>query len=303
MEKNLIMNTNPPKRKKPRLRSKAFHIVNITLLSLFAVVCIYPFLSEILLSFASAQDYMQSNFIVIPKHFNIESYKYILFQDRIGRAFLISIFNTVVGTTINILLTAIGAYALSRKNMMGNKVLFIFILITMFFGGGLIPFYITVRSLGLMNTLWSVLIPFGISSFNMIILRNFFSAVPESVIESCKIDGASQLTVFLRFIIPLSGAGIATVMLFYAVERWNDWYWPMLFITDSELFPMSLELRNILSSRQASGIGGGAVDPSVTFSEGQKAATIVISILPILVVYPFVQKYFVKGVMLGSVKG
>lgn len=300
MQENTV---NEVKRKK-KFKFPIFHVVNLTVLILFAFVCIFPFVSEILLSFASSTDYMQADLIVFPKQFNFESYKYIIFQGRIGNALLVSIFNTVVGTLINITMTSIGAYVLSRKNMFGSRIFFVFVLITMFFGGGLIPFYITVRQLGLVNTVWAVLIPFSISSFNMIILRNFFSRVPETVLDSCKIDGASQLRILVGFVLPLSAAGIATVCMFYAVERWNDWYWPMLLITDSDIFPLSLELRNILSSNQASGTGagGGAIDPSLAFAQGQEAATIVLSILPILLVYPFVQKYFVKGVMLGSVK-
>ncbi len=154
-----------------------------------------------------------------------------------------------------------------------------------------------------MDNILSVILPFGINSFNMIILRNFFSQVPKSMVESCKLDGASEFTVLFRFVIPLSKAGIATVALFYMVERWNDWYWPMMFLSTPDWFPLALELRNILSSNQSTGIGGGgSIDPGVLFEEGKQAAMIVFSMLPILAVYPFVQKYFVKGVMVGSVK-
>ncbi len=294
-----------PKTKKVKKKKKvsAFAIINGTVLSLFAVICLFPFLTEVLTSFASVDDFNTAGFMVIPYHFNFESYKYILYQGRVGTAFLNSLFTTAIGTLYCMLLTIIGSYVLCQKDMVGSKFFFYFVLFTMFFGGGLIPFFITVRGMGLMNSLWSVIIPFGVSGFNMIILRNYFSKVPQSVLESCKIDGGSQLTILCQFVLPLSKAGLATVALFYLVERWNDWYWPMLFITDSEKATLSLELRNILMSKQTSvDFGGGTVDTTVTFGKGQNAATVVLSILPILLVYPFVQKYFVQGVMIGSIK-
>ena len=239
----------------------------------------------------------------VAKHFNFDSYKFILYQDRIGYAFLVSLFVTVVGAAYNMALTILGAYVLTKKTMPGRGIFFAFILITMFFGGGLIPFYLTIKEIGLIDNIFSVILPFGINSFNMIILRNFFNQVPESMVESCKLDGAGEFTILTRFILPLSKAGLATIGLFYVVERWNDWYWPMMFLSTPDWFPLSLELRNILSNSQSTGIGGGGdIDPGVLFEEGKQSAMIVISMIPILMVYPFVQKYFVKGVMIGSVK-
>lgn len=286
---------------------KVFDVVNITVLILFAIACLFPFLYEILISFSSKVDFYQSTFLVIPQNFTFENYKFIFIQNTIGNALAVSLFITVVGVCFNMTLTIIGAYALSRTDMFLGRVFFLFVLFTMFFGGGLIPFYIVVRNLGLMQnnfiSIFSVIIPFGISGFNMIILRNFFRAVPDEIIESCSMDGASQIRIMLQFVVPLSKAGIATVALFYAVERWNDWYWPMLFIINPDYQPLSLALRNALSSNVAGDSVTGGVDATITFAEGQNAATIVIAILPIVAVYPFVQKYFVRGVMLGSVKG
>ena len=293
----------PVQAKQKRKKVTAFEVINATVLTLFALLCLYPFVNQVLISFASPKDYLQSVLIVIPREFNFEAYKYILFQGRMGNAFLVSFFVTACGTTFNMIMTAFGAYALTKKNMPGRKAFFVFVLITMFFGGGLIPFYLVVKEIGLMGSPLSLILPFSINTFNMIILRNFFNQVPESVIESCKMDGAREFRVLFAIVIPLSLAGLATIALFYLVERWNDWYWPMLFLTNSDLFPLALELRNILSSNQSSGIGGGGVvDPSKLFSEGQKSATIVIAIAPIVAVYPFIQRYFVKGVMLGSIK-
>ncbi len=282
---------------------KPFDIALVGLRGGFAFLCLYPFLNQLLISFSSKQDFYEATLFVIPRRFTLDSYKFILYQDRIGFAFLVSLFVTVAGTAYNMLLTVLGAYVLAKQGLPGRKIFFVFILITMYFGGGLVPFYLTIKELGLMDNILSVILPFGINSFNMIILRNFFSQVPKSMVESCKLDGASEFTVLFRFVIPLSKAGIATVALFYMVERWNDWYWPMMFLSTPDWFPLALELRNILSSNQSTGIGGGgSIDPGVLFEEGKQAAMIVFSMLPILAVYPFVQKYFVKGVMVGSVK-
>lgn len=301
-EKTEEKNETPKTRKKKKV--KAFDIVLIILLSLFAFVCLYPFLDQLLISFATKQDFYGATLITLPKHFTFDSYKFILYQDRIGYAFLVSLLVTVVGVVYSMTLTVLGAYVLAKEGLPGRKIFFVFVLITMFFGGGLVPFYLTIKEIGLMNNILSVIIPFGINSFNMIILRNFFSQVPKEMIESCKLDGAGEFTILFKFVIPLSKAGIATIALFYMVERWNDWYWPMLFLQDSpDWAPLALELRNVLSSSQSTGIGGGgSIDPGVLFEEGKQAAMIVISMIPILCVYPFVQKYFVKGVMIGSVK-
>ena len=173
----------------------------------------------------------------------------------------------------------------------------------MFFDGGLIPFYLTVRDLKMTNTLWSLIIPFGVSTFDMILLRNFFSQVPEEMIESCKLDGAGEIRIFFGFVIPLSLAGIATITLFTIVAKWNDWYWPLIFLTlRDDLFPLALELRNVLMDQQGAGVVDGVINTNKVFGQGQNAAMIIISIAPILCIYPFLQKFFVKGVMIGSVK-
>ena len=289
--------------KKKKYKIRVFDVVNIFLLTLFALLCLYPFFNQILISFATKADYYNATLLVWPEHFTLDSYKFILYQDRVGYAFLISLLVTVGGTLYNMALTVLGAYVLTKKGMPGRGIFFGFILITMFFGGGLIPFYLTIKEIGLIDNILSVILPFGINTFNMIILRNFFNQVPESMIESCKLDGAGEFTILLRFVLPLSKAGLATVALFYMVERWNDWYWPLMFLSSPNKFPLALELRNILSNSQSSGVGGGGdIDPGVLFEEGKQSAMIVISMIPILLVYPFVQKYFVKGVMIGSVK-
>lgn len=289
------------KRKKKKI--DAFEVINLILLALFALACLYPFVNILLTSFSTEVDYYASTLLVIPRHFTFEAYRYIFLEGGMLRAFFVSVFVAVFGVAYSMLLTSLGAYALTKNDMPGRKIFFTFILITMFFGGGVIPFFLVIKDLGLYNSILGLIIPFGINSFNMILLRNFFASVPNEVVESAKLDGAGEFTILFKMIIPLSLAGIATIALFYFVGYWNEWYWPMLLLQDEELYTLSLKLRNILSNMQAadyySSIG---VDSEKLYANGQNAASIIVSMLPIICIYPFVQKFFVKGVMLGSVK-
>ncbi len=277
---------------------KPFDYVIFAVLILFACICLYPFISMLLISFASEGDYYSSYFIVIPWHFNVDAYRFIFTQGRIHFALLESILVSVGYTFYALFLTSLGAYALSNTRMPGNRIFFIFVLITMFFGGGLIPFYLTVKGLGMIDNPLSLIIPFGVNAFYMIILRNFFRQVPKSIIESCKLDGANEVIIFFRFMLPLAKAGLITIGLFYFVDKWNDWYWPMLFIHSSDLNPLALEIRNMLSGNTAVDFSG--ID--LTYQKGKEAAMVVFAILPIMAIVPFCQKFLVKGIMIGSVK-
>lgn len=294
------------KQVKKRKKIHVFDIFNYIFLFLLCLICIFPVAYEVLLSFASKQDYLNANVMVIPLHFNFEAYKYIFGQGRVLRALGISVFTTVVGTLYSLILTFFGAYAFTKKNVPGLKIFFTIMVITMFFGGGIIPFYLTVKSVVGLNNLASLIIPFGINAFNLIIMRNFFSQIPNEVIESAKLDGASEFRILFQIVIPLSKSGIATVLLWYVVGYWDAWYWPSFFLSKrTDLYPLALELRNLLQGLDGSNPVSPetGLDGTQLFGQGQNAATIVISILPILIFYPFIQKYFVKGVMLGSVKG
>ena len=297
MELNVV-NLQLKSKEKKLNRTTAFDVIVLIVFVFFAAICVYPFLHMLLISFASEGDYYRANILVLPRHFNLKSYEFILLQGRIGFAFLESIFISAVYIVYTLTLTSFGAYALSKKNMPGNRIFFIFVLITMFFGGGLIPFYLTVRSLGLINSYFSVIIPFGINVFYMIILRNFFRQVPEALIESCKLDGAREFVIFWYMVMPLSKAGLITIGLFYFVDKWNDWYWPLMFIMSEEKSPLALEIRNLLTGN--SSIDYSAIDK--TYQKGKEAAMIVISILPMLGIIPFCQKFLTKGIMVGSVK-
>ncbi len=302
VDKNLTPNFSG-KVKIKRKKIVAFDIINTAILLIFSLLCLYPFVNILLTSFSTEVDYYASTFMVIPRRLNFEAYKYIFLEGGILRSFLNSVFVGVVGVTYSMLLTSFGAYALTKKRLPGRKILFTFILITMFFGGGTIPTFLVIKDLGLYNNLLGLVLPFGISSYNMIVLRNFYANVPEEVIESAKLDGANDFIILFRLTMPLSLAGIATIALFYFVAKWNEWYWPMLLLQDTDKYTLSLQLRNILSDLQSADYNNSInVDSSKLYSKGQDSASIVVAILPILCIYPFVQKYFVKGVMLGSVK-
>ena len=293
-------------RKKKR-KIKVFDVINYSFLTLFAIVCILPCIYVLLTSFADKSDQMRAlskgSFFIIPLGFNFENYKVTLFQDKIFRAFGISLFVTAVSVAYSLVLTTFGAYAFTKRDCPGIKLFFYIIVFTMFFGGGLVPFYLTVEDLIGVNNLWSLILPFGINTFNMIILRNFFNQVPDSVIDSCRLDGASEFRILFQFVVPLSKAGVATIILYYLVGKWDDWYWPAIFLADSpDLAPLALKIRQGLNDLRGEGQGGGW-DPTRTFPDGTNSAMIVIGLIPIMIVYPFLQRYFSKGVMIGAVKG
>ena len=299
-----VPQTNETPRKRKKRKFGVFDVVNYTLLTLFGLVCIFPVLYELTLSVSSKADFLQANLFVIPRDFNIEAYKFIFGKGRVGKAFLVSFFVTVVGTVYSLFLTALGAYAFTRKNVPGLRICFTLVLITMFFSGGVIPFYLLVGKILGTNNLLCLIVPFGINSFNMLILRNFFMQVPDGLLESCRIEGAGEFRILFQFVVPLSKAGIATVMLWYLVAKWDDWYWPPFFLTRrNDLYPLALELRNVLQNLENNPLGDNVqLDGTKLFAQGNNAAMIMVSITPILLIYPFLQKYFVKGVMIGSVK-
>lgn len=299
---NVGTNGTPPVRKKKKKRVSVWTVLIYAFIVLFTLACLFPIVYEVLLSFASKEDYLQSDFLIFPVHFNFENYKIILLQDRIPIAFLISVFLTAVNLVYSMAIDILAAYVLAQRDLPGRKIFFTFLLIPMFFSGGLVPFYLTLRSLNFTNNLLGLILPFGVGGFNVILLRNFFAQVPNDIIESAKLEGASDFRVLWQFILPLSKAGIATISLFILVGKWNDWYWPMILLTEDNLFPLALELRNVLNSTRADLIPDGSVDMNVIFAEGRNAAMIIVALLPIMAIYPFLQKNFVKGIMIGAIK-
>ncbi|MCM3786141.1 carbohydrate ABC transporter permease [Neobacillus mesonae] len=284
---------------------RIFDLVNYMILILLVIATLYPLLYVLFASFSDAARLLANDGILFrPLGFNLDAYKSVLANPGIGLGFRNTLFIVVVGVTVNLLMTSLGAYVLSRKNVMWNKVFMFLIVFTMFFSGGLIPLYLVVKGVGLLDSLWSTIIPFSISTFNLIIMRTAFMGIPDSLEESAKIDGANHFTILFRIIIPLSMPVIAVMILYYAVDKWNGWFYASVFIKSRELFPLQLVLREILIANSTESMSTGAsAGDRYQIGETIKYATIIVATVPILCVYPFVQRFFVKGVMVGSLKG
>ncbi len=240
-----------------------------------------------------------------PRGFNVDMYKFVLDDPRIMRAYWNTIVYAVVGTAVALVVTGFGAYALSKREMFFHRGFTIMIVITMFFSGGMIPTFLVVRELGIMNSIWAMVLPSAVSTWNLLIMRTFFANIPKELEESGKLDGLSELGIFARIVAPLSGAIFATIGLFYAVGLWNNFLNPLLYLRDPDLFPLQVILRNMLLVGQA---GSGDLTAakggdSLIVEESYTYAVILVSTLPILCLYPFLQRYFVRGVMIGAVKG
>ncbi|WII40371.1 carbohydrate ABC transporter permease [Paenibacillus thiaminolyticus] len=271
---------------------------------LLCFVTLYPFIYVGFASLSSPASLAQHRGLLLaPLEINFSAYKAVFDNPMITTGYRNTLIYVICGTAINLLLTAIGAYVLSRRNMYFKNILMLLIVITMFFGGGLIPTYLLINKLGMLNTVWALLIPGAISTFNMIIMRTGFQSVPISLEESARIDGANDLVILFRIIIPLSMPVIAVMILWYAVGHWNSYFSALIYMRDRELFPLQLVLREILitNSMDSMMTDSGAGD-RIAIAETIKYATIIVSTLPILVLYPFLQKYFVKGVLIGAIK-
>jgi putative aldouronate transport system permease protein len=240
-----------------------------------------------------------------PKGFNLHTYEAVFQDSRISRAFVNTIIYTMFGTFISLSVTAMGAYALTRRTMVFHKTFTLLILFSMFFTGGMIPTFLVVKAMGLMDTVWAMVLPNAVSVWNVILMRTFFAGVPKELEESAKIDGLNDLSIFAKIIIPLSKPALATIGLFYAVALWNNFYLPLLYLRDASLFPLQVILRNIVLSGEMFSSSGTRMggDNLMVVEESLKYATIIVSTVPILIVYPFLQKYFVKGALIGSIKG
>ena len=291
---------------KDSIQRKGFVLANTVFLSLLSIVCIYPVLYVCFASLSDSGRIMEhTGLLWKPLGFNVEAYRAVLKNPVIASGYLNTIFVVVVGTAFNVALTSLGAYFLSRKNVMLKNAVMTMIVITMFFSGGLIPFYLTVKMLGMYNSLWALIIPTGINTYNLIIMRTSFSALPDSLIESASLDGAGHWRILIRIVVPLSMPVIAVMILYYAVGIWNSWFEASIYIKERTLFPLQLILREILIDNDTTSMTAGSGDASdlMSIAESVKYAVIVFATIPILCVYPFLQKYFVKGIMIGSVKG
>ncbi|MDF2922801.1 MAG: sugar transporter permease [Paenibacillaceae bacterium] len=241
---------------------------------------------------------------IIPVGFQLDTMQSVVTSNTFIRAFGISVLVTVAGTLFSILLTAITAYPLSKRHLPGISFIMVLFVFTMLFSGGMIPHYLLIRNLHLINSLWALILPAMISVFNLLVIKSYYEGLPEALEESARMDGAKTLTILFRVILPLSMPVIATISLFYAVGYWNDYFHPMLYINDSSLKTLQLYLRDIVMEADTSNATNKSLDDLMNMSpEGVRAATVVASTIPIICVYPFLQKYFIKGVLIGSVKG
>ena len=284
-----------------------FDFLNALFMICMIVITVYPFLYVIFASVSESRLLVgHSGLLLSPKGFSLSAYRLVMKNPNIATGYQNTLFIIVLGTFLNILLTSFGAYVLSRKNFKFRNIMMILIVFTMYFSGGLIPRYLLVyNSYHLGNSIWALILPQAISTWNLIVMRTSFQSIPDSLEESARIDGANDFVVLFRIILPLSLPVIAVMVLFYGVGHWNSWFDAMIFLRDRELYPLQLILREILISNSTDIMLGGVTDfdDREMVGESIRYATIMVATLPILFIYPFIQKYFVKGVMIGALKG
>ncbi|GGD94988.1 carbohydrate ABC transporter permease [Paenibacillus nasutitermitis] len=286
-----------------RTRSeKLFQYVNAALLTLLSLSVILPFFHIMAKSLSSEAFVLSKEIVFWPKGFNFSSYEYVLQNKQFYHSLTNSIFLAVAGTLISMIITVLAAYPLSRKHLPLSRMFMLLIIITMFFSGGIIPTYLIVKETGLLNSIWSLILPVALSPFNLILIRNFFQAVPDSLEESARIDGASNIRVLISIYLPLSVPSIATISMFYAVGYWNSFFQAMMYITERRWMPLQMYLLQLVTDDRTADLNIGDVFQDIT-PETIRAAAILCAVVPILCVYPFIQKYFVQGIMLGAEKG
>lgn len=288
------------------LGSRIFDFLNIVFMLFMILVCVYPFYYVITCSLSNSNFLVgDRGFMLLPKGFSLNAYGAVLKNPNIFTGYRATLFVVICGTAINILLTSVGAFLVTRQKFLLSKPMMLMMVFTMYFGGGMIPSYLLIsQTLGLRDSLWALILPSAISTYNLVIMKTQFLAIPASLEESAKLDGANDVLVLFRIILPLSLPTIAVMVLFYGVAQWNAWFGALLYIDSRDKYPLQLVLREILLLNSVDdmmvgerGSGRAAVSESI------KYATIIVATLPILCVYPFIQKYFVKGVMVGAVKG
>jgi putative aldouronate transport system permease protein len=288
---------------KEDIDSRLFNLFNVILMVIFTIIIIVPIWNVLVSSFSSGKSLADGGFAFWPKEFSIENYQAVFRDESIWQAFFISVAKTLIGASTHVLFCAIVAYSYSKKHLKGRKLYSAIGIVTMFFGGGMVPTYLLMKSLGLLNSFWVYIIPALFSFFDVIILMNFFRSIPDSLEDSAKMDGAGDWKIFLRIFLPLSKPALATIALFNGVGQWNDFFTTKLYITDKALYPLQMKIYEIIVQSQMhtmQNIGGSVV--LETTAKGIQLATIVVTTLPILLIYPLLQKHFISGMMLGAVK-
>ena len=284
----------------------AFDVINTLIRIVITFLALYPLWYIIVISFSTESGYYRDIYHIIPNSFTFENYKAIVREKVVFTAFGQSAKVTLIGTVLSLVLTAFAGYAFSKTRLPGVNVLFKLALVTMYVSGGIVPMYLLVTNLGLKNTIWSLILPGMINTYNVILTKNYFQSLPISLEEAAKIDGASEFQTFLKIIIPLSMPILATIALFYAVAYWNAYLGAVLYLSDSKKFTLPAVLRSLLmAASKADEFPEANKEIAVAgkFDQGMNMASIIVSVIPIMIVYPFLQKYFAKGLMLGAVKG
>lgn len=302
------MKANTKSGKPAGLSEKSSDMVLVILCVLILVIVAYPLYYVLVASVSDPYDVFAGKTFLLPSQFTLDGYKAVFADDNILTGLFNSVKYTVIGTVFSVVMLYLTAYPLSVKDLPGRKFFSIFFIITMYFGGGMVPTYLIVKETGLINNMWALFLPGGVAVGNMIIMRNFFeNSIPKEMIEAADIDGASKWTTFIKIVVPLSRSIMAVMVVFSMVAYWNDWFTSMIYLPSPENAPLPLVLRNILikssaSASQASTISGGFAELN-KMTEMIKFSSIIIAAVPMLIIYPFVQKYFEKGFMAGAVKG
>ena len=293
------------KKKLKKYRITLYDVIVVAVFSVLALLTLYPFYNVLIMSLSNTLSVAKHTPYLLPYAFDLTGYKTILRDMYFLKAFMVSLFVTIVGTSVNMFLSVTGAYVLSKRDLIGRKFILTMILFTMLFSGGLVPTYMIVKGLGLINSIWVLVLPTAISTYYLIIMKNYFLNLPAGLLEAARLDGANEWKILWNVAIPISKPFIATFALFYSVERWNEWYNALLYINEKNLAPLQIYLREILVSlntqlsTQAQQMISSTQKVSTT---AVQMATIIITAVPILCVYPFLQKYFVNGIMVGGLK-
>lgn len=303
------MSTSALKAHKPRKLRKRIdplQIVATVILTIFALLIAIPFYNVMIVSITGQAEYLRAGgLMLLPTNPTLDSFRRLFNNNLLWTGYRSTLTIVAIGTPMNVLLTFCMAYGLSRRGWPGRKLVFILVLITMIFNGGIVPMYLLMKELKLLDSLWSIIFAGGLNTFLMIITKNFIESLPTSLIESAHLDGANEWTILFRIVMPLSKPILATIVLFYAVDRWNEWYNSMIFLTTSSKFTLQLVLRNIVINSEMQGAAsasGNVTASAAQFSMGLKMCAVIMTMLPIMCVYPFLQKHFAKGILVGAIK-
>ena len=284
-----------------------FNVFNVILMSIVALVTLYPFTYVLFASLSDPNRFIvHTGFLLFPKGIDLDSYRRVFMNPVILTGYRNTLIYVTAGTAVNMVMTTMGAYGLSRKKLYWKKPIMFMIVFTMFFNGGLIPTYLLVKGLGFIDTLWALILPGAVWTWNLIILRTALQDIPEALIESAKLDGANDFVILIKIVLPMSMPVLSVMLLFYSVGHWNTWFYPMIYLRSRDKYPLQLILREIIISKSMGGMGNmlntAAQRDKEKLSYTVKYASIMAAILPVIFLYPLLQRYFVKGVMIGSLK-